>query len=96
MGFGRNRLIFRALIEPPLDVRQRLAVKFQDICRRAHENEQKLRELVPRDSASQGQEPLSHDQQDEDDLMKSEDPVVGAHRCQHLVNALERVEERHS
>lgn len=71
----------RTTAQPPLDVRQRLAGKFQDICRGAHENEQKLRELVPGDSASQGKKPLSHNQQNEEDLMKSEDPVVGADRC---------------
>lgn len=67
--------------KPPLDVRQRLAGKFQDICRGAHKYEQKLRELVPCDSASQGKKPLSHNQQNEEDLMKSKDPVVGTDRC---------------
>lgn len=63
-----------------LDVRQRLAGELQDVRRRAHEDEQQLRQLVARDSAPQGEEPLPHDEQDEQDLMESQDPVVGADR----------------
>lgn len=77
----------------PLGVRQRLAGEFQDICRDAHEDEQKLRELVARDSASLGEQPLSHNQQDEEDLMKSQDPVVGTDGRQHLFKMLHREEE---
>ena len=74
----------------PLGVGQRLAGEFQDVRGGAHEDEQQLRELVARDSASQGQKPLSHYQQDEEDLVKSEDPVVGADGRQHLFEALHR------
>lgn len=65
----------------PLDVWQRLTGKFKDVCRSPNKNKEKLRELVPRESTSQGQKPLSHDDEDEEDLMQSQDPVIGTDGC---------------
>ncbi|TNN64337.1 hypothetical protein EYF80_025467 [Liparis tanakae] len=57
----------------------RLTSKFEDVCCSANKNEEKLRELITRDSAAQREEPLPHDEEEEQDLMKSQDPVVGTH-----------------
>lgn len=71
-----------------LDVWQRLTCKFKDIRGSADKNQQKLRELVASDSASQGEEPLPQDEEDEQYLVKSQDPVVGTYGRQHQVNVL--------
>lgn len=77
-----------------LDIRQRLAGELQDICRRADENQEELRELVAGDSASERKQPFPQDEEDEQDLMKRKDPVVGTNGWKHLVDVLKK--EAHS
>ena len=67
-----------------LHVGQRLACKLQDVSSRAHEDEQQLGKFVPGDPLSNGHQPLPHDQQDEQDLVQSQDPVIGAYGRQEL------------
>lgn len=74
----------------PLDVWQRLACKFEDVCCRADKSDEKLWELFASNSASQWEKPLPHNEEDEDDLMESQDPDIGANRCKHACENLQR------
>lgn len=73
------------------DVIQRLTGKFQDVRRRANKNQQQLRQLVFCHPVSQGEEPLPQDEEDEQDLMESQDPIIWT---EGLVNILEEKKRR--
>lgn len=49
-----------------------------------------MRELLTSDSASQWEQPLAHNEEDEDDLVKGQDPHIGTDRCKHVLEHLWR------
>ncbi|TRY86863.1 hypothetical protein DNTS_002554, partial [Danionella cerebrum] len=63
------------IIQYTPDIGEGLADKLKDISSSSHKDEQQLRHFVSGDPSGDGQKPFSHYQQDQDDLLKGQDPT---------------------